>query len=468
MIMKRLSLAVVALLSLGWSATPTMAQSVPQSQEQIQLSFAPVVRSAAPAVVNVYASKLVKRRPVSPFFDDPFFRRFFQNPESGPQQRMLASLGSGVIVDRRGIIVTNNHVIADGDEIKIALSDGREFEADILLRDEKTDLAVLRVKEPEGAFDFIRFAASDDAEVGDLVLAIGNPFGVGQTVTQGIVSATARTQVGVTDLQFFLQTDAAINPGNSGGALVNVSGELIGINTAIFSRSGGSNGIGFAIPSNMARVIVRSALRSGTVERPWFGGEFQAVSADIARSLGLKNPRGALITGVVKGSPAARSGLKVGDLILRIDKDPIKNPLELEYRVALAGIGKTVTLQYLRDGRRLSTELTLRPVPERLRERRFKVPGNSPFAGASVTPITREIARDIKYTGRLQGVVVRAVAKGSRAERTGLRKGDVIVEINRQLIRENQDMADVAGRRPRAWNFIIIRGNRSIRSIISG
>jgi Do/DeqQ family serine protease len=468
MLLRLFSISLLLMIAAVGTINPVTAQTVPTDAEQIRLSFAPVVKTAAPAVVNVYASRLVEQRPTSPFFDDPLFKPFFDGLAKRPRQRMLSSLGSGVIVDQRGIIVTNNHVIAGADEVKIALSDGREFEADILLKDERTDLAVLRVREPEGPFRSIRFSDSDDAEVGDLVLAIGNPFGVGQTVTQGILSATARTRVGITDLQFFLQTDAAINPGNSGGALVNVRGELIGINTAIFSRSGGSNGIGFAIPSNMAKVVVRSALRSGTVERPWFGSEFQGVNADIARSLGLNKPRGALITAVTKGSPAAAAGLRVGDLVLRIGRTQIKDPLELEYRVALEGIGSQINLTVLRNGRRLKVKVNLGSVPDYLKEKRLSVAGRTPFSGITIAAVTREIAREIKFKGPLRGVAVREVERGTRAERTGLKKGDVIVEINRRKINNIDEMKKAVATQRRGWNLVIIRGNRTIRSLISG
>jgi len=236
----------------------------------VTLSYAPVVQKVAPAVVNVYAAKVVENR--NPFFDDPFFRRFFGGEGGLPRERRQSSLGSGVIVDPSGLVVTNVHVIDGADEVKVALADKREFEAQIVLKDSRTDLAILRIKDSRERFPVVELGDSDNLQVGDVVLAIGNPFAVGQTVTHGIVSAVARTQVGITDYQFFIQTDAAINPGNSGGALVDLSGRLIGVNTAIYSRSGGSQGIGFAIPVNMVRVVVASALGGGKfVKRPWLG-----------------------------------------------------------------------------------------------------------------------------------------------------------------------------------------------------
>src|SRR5215475_14728032 len=292
---------------------------VPSSPGELKLSYAPVVKRAAPAVVNVYAAKVVANR--NPLLDDPFFRRFFGgNGQGVPREQVQRSLGSGVIVDAGGFVVTNNHVVEGADQVKISLSDKREFECTIVLKDSRSDLAVLKVKDGRERFPVIDFGDSDALQVGDVVLAIGNPFGVGQTVTHGIVSAVARTQVGITDYQFFIQTDAAINPGNSGGALVDLGGKLIGINTAIFTRSGGSQGIGFAIPANMVRVVVASAKAGGsTVRRPYLGARLQTVTAEIASSLDLKRPAGALVSAVTPSSPAARAGLKPGDLITTID-----------------------------------------------------------------------------------------------------------------------------------------------------
>src|SRR5437762_13364931 len=297
---------------------------VPASPADIRLSYAPIVQRVQPAVVNVYAGKTVQNR--NPLLDDPLFRRFFGVPGQQPEQ-MQRSLGSGVMVDASGLVVTNNHVIEGADQVKISLADKREFEAEIVLKDSRTDLAVLRVQDGREKFATLDFANSDELLVGDVVLAIGNPFGVGQTVTHGIVSALARTQVGITDYQFFIQTDAAINPGNSGGALVDMTGKLAGINTAIFSRSGGSQGLGFAIPANMVRVVVASAKSGGkAVKRPWLGAKLQAVTPEIAETLGLRLPTGALVASVASGSPAAKAGLKLSDLIVGIDGQTIDDP----------------------------------------------------------------------------------------------------------------------------------------------
>ena len=255
---------------------------VPASATELRYSYAPVVQKVTPSVVNVYAARVVENR--NPFMEDPFFRRFFGGPGMpGPSEQQQRSLGSGVLVDPAGLVVTNHHVIDGADQVKVSLSDRREFEAEIVLKDARSDLAVLRLKGNGERFPALEFADSDALQVGDLVLAIGNPFAVGQTVTHGIISALARTQVVITDYQFFIQTDAAINPGNSGGALVDLAGKLVGINTAIFSRGGGSIGIGFAIPANMVRVVVASARGgSNVVRRPWLGARLQAVTSAVS------------------------------------------------------------------------------------------------------------------------------------------------------------------------------------------
>src|SRR5260221_9524097 len=290
------------------------------TQSELRLSYAPVVQHVAPAVVNVYAAKVVQNR--NPFLDDPIFRRFFGVP-GGSSSQLQRSLGSGVIVEADGLVVTNNHVIEGADEVKVSLADKREFEATLVLKDPRTDLAILRIKDGHERFPVLDFADSDALQVGDVVLAIGNPFGVGQTVTHGIVSALARTQVGISDYRFFIQTDAAINPGNSGGALVDLTGKLIGVNTAIFSRSGGSQGIGFAIPANMVRVVVASAKSGGSaVLRPWLGAKLQAVTPHIADSIGLQRPGRGLVGQFNARLPAERARLHARDVIQSLVRQP--------------------------------------------------------------------------------------------------------------------------------------------------
>ena len=345
------SIIVVAIISSSALMAGASAQDrrVPSSAADVELSFAPVVKRVAPAVVNVYAARVVENR--SPFMNDPLFRQFFG---AVPREQVQRSLGSGVIVDPAGLIVTNYHVIEGASEVKVALADKREFDAQIVLKDERSDLAVLRIKGDSERFPSLDFGNSDELQVGDVVLAIGDPFGVGQTVTHGIVSALARTQVGISDYQFFIQTDAAINPGNSGGALVDLKGRLIGINTAIYSRSGGSQGIGFAIPANMVRVVVASARGgSAAVKRPWLGAKLQQVTPEIAESLGLKRPTGALVASLTGRRPRRARRHRTGDLIVSVDGTAIDDPNAFDYRFATKPLGGTAQIGLVRQGREI-------------------------------------------------------------------------------------------------------------------
>ncbi len=319
--------------------------AVPKSRAEITYSFAPVVKKAQPAVVNVFASR-VERMPPNPFLDDPIFRRFFGEGGGMPGRSNTAqSLGSGVIVDPSGLVVTNNHVIENMTDVKVALADKREIPAKILLRDPRTDLAVLKLTEGSN-FPTMELGDSDALEVGDLTLAIGNPFGVGQTVTQGIVSALARTHVGISDYGFFIQTDAAINPGNSGGPLVDMNARVVGINSAIFSKSGGSVGIGFAIPVNMVKSVLATAKGGGKmVKRPWLGATLQTISQELTEGLGLERPTGALLADVDPKGPAAEAGLKRGDVITAVDGQPVDDPEAVGYRLGTKPLGGQASLE---------------------------------------------------------------------------------------------------------------------------
>lgn len=448
------------------------AQSVPQNQEQVRLSFSPIVKHAAPAVVNVYATRMISQRPQSPFGNDPFFQRFFGERFPGsrkPRQRETSSLGSGVIVDPSGIVVTNNHVIKDASTIKVVLADKREFVAEIMLKDERTDLAILRI-DPDGRremFPYLDFADSDALEVGDLVLAIGNPFGVGQTVTSGIVSALARTRVGVTDYQFFIQTDAAINPGNSGGALVDVEGRLVGINTAIFSRSGGSNGIGFAIPSNMVSVVVAASDMGDIVKRPWLGATFQPVSSDIADSLGLNLPRGALVTGVVEDGPFDLAGVRVGDLVVRMDGNRLSDPDELGYRLATRRLGDEVSFVVRRGERRIRFRLIMKAPPETVPRDEQLLTGRTPLSGATIANLSPALAQEIGAF-KNSGVVVLSVEPGSPAARYRFRQGDLILELNGREMKSADQLSRRARRAKSVWRFKVDRDGRIIRFSVGG
>jgi Do/DeqQ family serine protease len=458
--------AALALAILALSPVAAQERRLPASAAEIKLSFAPAVQRAAPAVVNVYAAKVVENR--NPFFDDPIFRRFFGNPGLQREQ-VQRSLGSGVIVDGSGIVVTNNHVIEGATEVKVALADKREFEAEIMLKDARTDLAVLKIKDGRDRFPILELGNSDELQVGDLVLAIGNPFAVGQTVTHGIVSALARTQVGITDYQFFIQTDAAINPGNSGGALVDLGGRLIGINTAIYSRSGGSQGIGFAIPANMVRVVVASAKSGGSVvKRPWLGAKLQAVTGEIAESLGLKRPSGALVGTVGAGSPAARAGLKTGDVIVAVDGQAVDDPDTFVYRFATRPLGGSVALSVLRGGKGVQLAMALETAPETPPRDPVKVRSRSPFLGATVVNLSPAVAEEMRVDANVQGVVVADVEEGTPAQAVGLRAGDVVLEINGEKVTRSRELERLANVPQRIWRLQISRGGQIMTTTVGG
>ncbi|MCX7321658.1 MAG: DegQ family serine endoprotease [Hyphomicrobiales bacterium] len=456
----RRAATVAAFCAVVLSLSPAVAQNrqVPSSAAELRLSYAPIVQRVQPAVVNVYAAKTVQNR--NPLLDDPVFRRFFGGQGMQPEQ-MQRSLGSGVMVDPSGLVVTNNHVIEGADQVKISLSDKREFEAEIVLKDSRTDLAVLRIKDAKEKFPTLDFANSDDLLVGDVVLAMGNPFGVGQTVTHGIISALARTQVGITDYQFFIQTDAAINPGNSGGALVDMNGKLVGVNTAIFSRSGGSQGIGFAIPANMVRVVVASAKSGGTaVKRPWLGARLQNVTPEIAETLGLK-------INVTPNSPAAKSGLKVSDLVTAIDGQVIDDPNAFEYRFATRPLGGTTQLDAQRGGKPVKLSVALEAAPDTGRDE-IVLKGRSPFQGAKVANISPALADELRLDSSIEGVVITELAETATAANVGFQKGDLILAVNGVKIGKTSDLAKITADGARLWRIVVVRGGQQINVTLGG
>ncbi len=458
------TLTAVLIVALAGAAA-AQERRLPTPSE-LRLSYAPVVQHVAPAVVNVYAAKVVQNR--NPLLDDPIFRRFFGGAPGGGGNQLQRSLGSGVIVDATGLVVTNNHVIEGADEVKVSLADKREFEATLVLKDPRTDLAILRIKDSHERFPVLDFADSDAVQVGDVVLAIGNPFGVGQTVTHGIVSALARTQVGISDYQFFIQTDAAINPGNSGGALVDLTGKLVGINTAIFSRSGGSQGIGFAIPANMVQVVVGSAKTGGSaVVRPWLGAKLQAVTADIADSMGLKRPTGALIANVAPNSPAARAGLKAGDLIVSVDGQDVEDPNAFDYRFATKQLGGNARLGVLRAGREQAVTVALQSAPETPRDE-LVIRSRSPFSGVKIANLSPALADELQVRNAEEGVVIVDVDSGSYASNLGFQRGDVIQEVNGERIAKTRDLERLSGVPSRSWRIIIVRGGQKISAVFGG
>lgn len=467
------SLRLVLLLIAGLVSTgPAFAQqrAVPDSRQQITLSFAPLVKQTAPAVVNIYTRRVVQQR-MSPLFDDPFFQRFFGQsaPFGMPRERVERSLGSGVIVAADGLVVTNDHVVKDSDQITVVLADRREFEARIVSTDPKTDLAILRITPPRGeSLPFLALHDSDDLEVGDLVLAIGNPFGVGQTVTSGIVSALARTAVGVSDFNFFIQTDAAINPGNSGGALVSMDGRLVGINSAIYSRSGGSLGIGFAIPSNMVRTVVEAVANGGKLVRPWLGVDGQPVTADIASSLGLGRPAGVLVNAVDPKSAAAKAGLRVGDVITAINGRTVDDPEALKFRIATLPVGGQAALTVTRGGSVRQVAFKVTAPPEDPPRDTTPLNGRQPLAGATVANLSPALAEEIGFSGTAVGVVILEVARNSPAARLGVQPGDVVLRIDDREVSGVAQLDRLLSRPQQSWRVTVRRGDQVLTSVVAG
>lgn len=425
---------------------------VPETMEQVRLSFAPVVSEVAPAVVNVFTRREVPARSV-----DPLFERFFGQV----RPREQSSLGSGVIVGPDGYIITNNHVIEKMTEITVVLSDRREFDATLVFTDPQTDLAVLQIQADE-TLPFLEFANSDAIEVGDVVLAIGNPFGVGQTVTSGIISALARTAVSISDYQFFIQTDAAINPGNSGGALVDVDGRLVGINTAIYSRSGGSNGIGFAIPSRLVQQVLSSAVNGGVLARPWLGASTGTVTADLSRALKLDRPAGAIIEEVWSGGPADKAGLEPGDVIIEIDGQPVYDAETLRYRVGVGSSKDKTAIAFARDGKTKSATLTLDVPPETPKRDVRKLDGNHPLTGVSVANLSPKYNEELGLDPFLRGVAVTEIPRRSYGARQGLRKGYRILSVNGERVETTRALARALAKAGRRWVIEVDTGRRVV------
>jgi serine protease Do len=439
--------------------------AVPQSMMQVQLSFAPVVKRVAPAVVNVYARSVVQQQ-VNPLFNDPLFQRFFGvTPEM--RQRVQQSLGSGVIVRPDGTILTNNHVVQGGQNIVVVLSDKREFKAKVVLADSRTDLAVLKIDTKGEKLPTIPFGDSDKLSVGDLVLAIGDPFGVGQTVTMGIVSALARTGVGASDYQFFIQTDAAVNPGNSGGALVTTDGKLAGINTAIVSRTGQYAGIGFAIPANLVRRVLEGA-STGGVKLPWIGADGQAVTSSLASSVGLSRPGGVLLKSVYGQGPVGKAGLKTGDVILSVDGTPVDDMQSLNYRIATHKPGDRVKLHVWSNGKPRDVEVTLMLAPEVPPRQTTTISGRNPMTGAKIENLSPATADDFGFATDAKGVVVVSTEAGTPADGYGFQRGDIVVEVNGAKINRVGDLTRALDSGQGEWSMIVNRGGRQMQLSVRG
>ncbi len=439
-----------------WMPESDNMRVVPQNQTQVQLSYAPVVKETAPAVVNVFTSKTIIRRTRSSFFDEMFgFQR-------APRERMENSLGSGVIVRSNGIVVTNAHVVDGADELKVVLNDRREFEAEIIAQDDQIDLAILKLDTKGETLPTLPILSSDDLQVGDIVLAIGNPFGVGQTVTSGIISALGRTNVA--DFSAFTQTDAAINPGNSGGALVNLNGELVGVNTQIASRSGGSNGVGFAIPAELVSRAIESTLTEGKIVRPWLGARTNGVDSALAASVGLDRARGSIISEVYPDGPADKAGLRERDVILSLAGTDVFDEAGLNFKLATLAKGSQVDAKIWRDGREQILKVTADvPVESPRRDERY-LEGVHPLDGATVVNMSPALAEELGLDPYLTGVMVLSVERGSAARSNRFQPGMFVVDINdkdvfttRQL---EQLLTSESAKDSTSWGVSVARGGR--------
>jgi len=431
--------------------------ALPQELDGKELpSLAPMLENVTPAVVNIATEGRVRQRQ-SPLFSDPFFRRFFQIPDQ-PIERKTSSLGSGVIVDaKRGLVLTNNHVIANAIQITVTLRDGRQVEAEIVGADPETDIAVLKMTAEN--LTALTTSDSDDLRVGDFVVAIGNPFGLGQTVTSGIISALSRSGLGIEEYEDFIQTDASINPGNSGGALVNLKGQLVGINTAIFSQSGASHGIGFAIPINLALRIMEQILDTGEVKRGFLGVSIQDISPELAEAFGLTKKSGALINKVLKDSPADKAGLLPGDIVISIDGKKIRNANDVRNRIGLLPVGERIKFKLLRESKEF--ELTIL-VDEGTSEKTKPKVTSELLIGVTVS----DIQKGSPYFGKVKGVTVLEIKRGSLAWVSGLRANDVITSVNKNSVKNLEEFLAAVDKKNDSLLLRIVRGNMATFIVI--
>lgn len=450
---------VALIVALTFATAAVSDQQVPQSQPQITLSFAPLVKQTAPAVVNIYAKHIVQTQR-NTFMDDPFFQRFFEG--GAPAPRVQNSLGSGVILSADGIVVSNYHVVGMATDIRVVLNDRREYSATVLLGDRASDLAILQLGDAED-LPSLSLRPSDGVEVGELVLAIGNPFGVGQTVSSGIVSGLARS--GGADgsgLGYFIQTDAPINPGNSGGALIDMAGQLIGINTQILTRSGGSNGIGFAIPADLVAAFVTQAKAGNEVyKRPWAGMNGQPVDADMADTFGLKRPAGVVISGLHTVSPFVAAGFEVGDVILAVDGQAVNTPSEMVFRMSIAGLGNVSQVRRIRDGVEQDVAVELVSAPDDPPRQEMTLGARSVLRGLQLALINPAVISELNLQLSAAGVVV--TDTGPIAVRAGLRRGDVIEKVRGKPIQTPSDVDEALASGGRNVSIVVLRGTSRVQ-----
>lgn len=456
-----LSLCTCLLLSSCRDAVEVkdIQKEVPQTRVENTLSYAPVVKKVAPAVVNIYAFHRAKIAVShSPLMADPFFKQFFEQLHQ-EDSREQDSLGSGVIMSKDGLILTNYHVIENADMVHVALANKREYLAKVVVVDKRTDLALLKI-EDKGHFPYLTASPQENLEVGDVVLAIGNPFGVGQTVTTGIISALARSQEGISDFRTFIQTDAAINPGNSGGPLVTSDGRLVGINTAIYSRSGGSMGIGFAIPISLAIPVIESVNNGGHVLRPWIGLQVETLPVKVAYSLGFDHPYGVVIKKVYPEGPAYKAGLEVGDVIVSFDGHTIENGADLDYQVGISAVGKKAEIAIARNGEEKKLPVVL-SVPMTAKDpTALSIEGANPLHGSKVRNLSPALAIEMGISPMEQGVVVSEVSEVGAAARLGIKPGDILESINQKNIKTKEDALGLLKNFSQSWTLVLRRGNK--------
>ncbi|MBY6158338.1 trypsin-like peptidase domain-containing protein [Pseudooceanicola nitratireducens] len=460
--MNRISCLAVALLSTVavLNPGPLMAERVPLTRGEISMGFAPVVREATPAVVNIYARRVVQTQS-TPFANDPFFREFFRGfGQTRPQ--VQNSLGSGVVLSKDGIVVSNYHVVGQAEDIRVVLNDRREFRARVLLADADSDLAILQIEDAPRNMAHLRLRDSDTVEVGELALAIGNPFGVGQTVSSGIVSGLARSGTATGSARgYFIQTDAPINPGNSGGALVDINGDLIGVNTSILTRSGGSNGIGFAIPASLVAQFVDQAQQGfARFQRPWAGISGQEVDAAMAETLGMDRPGGVIISELHPQSPFRAAGLEVGDVVTAVDGMAVNTPPEMIYRMSVAGLGERADVTFQRRGREKRARVDMLNAPEDpprdglVTDRRTAIPG------LAVQTLNPAVVAEMGLPTGLEGVVI--TDPGALGARVGLRPGDVVQQINGIDIQTTAELEEALTDVGRRLDLGLIRGGQGM------
>lgn len=450
----------------AYTQEPAISKEATDILSKVGDAMAEVAVAVKPAVVNISSTQTIKTQGIpSPFLNDPFFRRFFGDEfgfHERPREQKRASLGSGVIVSKDGYILTNYHVVKDADEIKVKLSDKREFKGTVIGADSKTDLAVVKIGSDH--LPVVKLGDSDKLRVGETVIAIGNPFGLNQTVTSGIVSATGRANIGIADYEDFIQTDAAINPGNSGGALVNVKGELVGINTAIFSTSGGYQGVGFAIPSSMAKAVMENLIKNGKVVRGWLGVSVQPITPELAKQFKLKEDKGALVSDVTEESPADKAGVKRGDVITEYNGKEVDEPSSLRNMVANTPPNREVKLKVLRDGKPITIQATIAELP--MSAEKASGEFDNQLRGVHVQNITPEARKNLDIPKRITGVVIADIEEGSTAEGI-LANNDVILEINKKRIHSVKEYEDAVKNIKPEQNILVLIYRNGVTTYIT-